>query len=347
MEDAQRLDRRARRADDGAARPRGLGHAAHASARRRRRRPHARSHGRVPRGQRRGRARLRAGVRLRARAGDLDAAGRRSAQRRGDRRGPELPPAHRPRARDRGEPDPGAARPRRGRAGVLRALVGCGSGRTGERGRGRRADRRDHPLLASLARPRPDPRPSLPRPDPALRARDQGAHLHADRRDRRRAHDLAAGDPGRRAQLGLPLHLDPRHDLHAPGAAHAEPDLGGRRVHGLRRRRRADRGRIAPDHVRDRRPPRPEGVDARRAHRVRRRAAGPDRERRLRPAAERRLRRRARLDPAAHAPQPAPAEAPLATRPVAGGMRDRRVASSPTRASGRRAGSRSSTSRRS
>ena len=49
LEDADRLGRRPRRADDGAARARGRDHAAHAAAGRRRRRPHARAHGRVHR----------------------------------------------------------------------------------------------------------------------------------------------------------------------------------------------------------------------------------------------------------------------------------------------------------
>ena len=64
---------------------------------------------------------------------------------------------------------------------------------------------------------------------------------------------------------------------------------------------------VAADHVRHRRPPRPHRDDPRRALRLRRRAAGADRQRRVRPAAERRLRRGARLDPAAHPPQPAAA----------------------------------------
>ena len=49
----------------------------------------------------------------------------------------------------------------------------------------------DHPWRADLQR---------------SRAHAQGAHLRADRRDRRRRHDVAARDAGRRAQLGLPLH---------------------------------------------------------------------------------------------------------------------------------------------
>ena len=88
-------------------------------------------------------------------------------------------------------------------------------------------------------------------------------------------------------------------------------------------------------------------IDARRPLRLRRRAAGADRQRRLRPAPERRLRRRARLDPAAHPAQPAAAAAAVADRPGAGRVRDRRSGASPTRASGRRAASRSTTCRRS
>ncbi len=108
-------------------------------------------------------------------------------------------------------------------------------------------------------------------------------------------------DAGRRAQLGLPLRLDARRHLHAARPALAQPRLGGRRVHAVRRRPRARRRRRAADHVRDRRPPRPHRVDPRRPLRLRRRAPGADRQRRLRPAPERRLRRGARLDPAPHA----------------------------------------------
>ena len=135
------------------------------------------------------------------------------------------------------------ARPAGGRAGVLRADVGGGLRRAGERRRGRAADPRDPALLAQMARDGATPRPPLPRPDPALGAHDQGPDLHADGRDRRGAHDVAPRDAGRRAELGLPLHLDARHDVHAPGAALPEPRLGGRRVHAVRRRPRGERGR--------------------------------------------------------------------------------------------------------
>ena len=57
--------------------------------------------------------------------------------------------------------------------------------------------------------------------------------------------------PQRRAQLGLPLQLDPRLDVHAVGALHARLRLGGERLLLLHRRRR--RGRAGPaGHVRRR-----------------------------------------------------------------------------------------------
>ena len=166
------------------------------------------------------------------------------------------------------------------------------------------------------------PGPPLARPDPAVGARDQGPDLHADRGDRGRAHDLAARDPRRRAQLGLPLHLDARLDLHAPGAALPEPRLGGRRVHPVRRRPRGQRGRRAPDHVRDRRSARPDRVDPGPPLGLRRRAARAHRQRGLRPTPERRLRRRPRLRPAAQPQKPAAAPEAVADRPVAGRVRD-------------------------
>ena len=120
-----------------------------------------------------------------------------------------------------------------------------------------------HPLLARLAGPRAHTRPSLARSDPALGACDQGPHLHADRRDGRGADHLAARDARRGAQLGLPLHVAARLDLHAAGASLPQPRLGGRGVHAVRRRPRAQRGRRAADHVRDRRPARSDRVHAR------------------------------------------------------------------------------------
>ena len=54
-----------------------------------------------------------------------------------------------------------------------------------------------------------------------------------------------AGDPPGLAQLGLPLLLDARRLLHAVGVARARARLGGRRLHPVRRRHGAQRGRLA------------------------------------------------------------------------------------------------------
>ena len=80
---------------------------------------------------------------------------------------------------------------------------------------------RPRDLLARLDQPRPLPRPPLADPPAALRADAQGPDLRADRRDDRRGDDLAARDARRRAQLGLPLQLAARLDVHALGALHA------------------------------------------------------------------------------------------------------------------------------
>ena len=86
------------------------------------------------------------------------------------------------------------------------------------------------------------PRPPVAHLPPAQRADAEGPILRADRRDGRRRHDLAAGDARRRAQLGLPLHLGARRDVHAVGPLHAGLRLGGQRLLLLHRRRGGGRG---------------------------------------------------------------------------------------------------------
>ena len=90
-------------------------------------------------------------------------------------------------------------------------------------------------------------------------ARAQGPDLPAHRRDRRRPDVLAARDGRRRAQLGLPLRLDPRREPDARGAVHRRVlgrGRGLRLVHDQLGRRPGGRG-LAADHVRDRRRARP------------------------------------------------------------------------------------------
>ena len=103
----------------------------------------------------------------------------------------------------------------------------------------------------------------------------------------------------------------------------------------------------APDHVRDRRPARPHRVDAGRPLRLCGRQPGADRQRRLRPAPERRLRRGARLDPSPHPPHK---RLPRRLWPIVQSqaeLRDEGLEASPTRESGRRAASPSTTCPRS
>ena len=241
----------------------------------------------------------------------------------------------------------GVALARHRRERVLRAdLVGRGAPPRPRR-RGGPAGLRDRPGLAALARARQVPRPSLARRAAALGADPEGPDVRADRRHGRGADDVAAGIAGRRAQLGLPLHLDPRRDLHALGAARARPRRRGPRLHGLRRAGDRRRRRAPPDHVRDRRR---EGADRehprppQRLHRLEARA---DRQRRLLAAPERRLRRPARLDLHPLAGARRRQRRALEDRLPAGRGRDGRSGSSPTRGSGRRAASRSTTCPRS
>ena len=164
--------------------------------------------------------------------------GRRPHRRRQRRRRHD-PAAHGSGRRHRGRPRPRQARAGAGRAALAARCPGQRSSSHLATSTTRTRGSLRPPVLAGLDRPRARPGPPLARADPALGARDQGTHLHADRRDGRRADDVAPGDTGRRAQLGLPLHVAARLDLHAAGAALPEPRLGGRGVHAVRRRPRS------------------------------------------------------------------------------------------------------------
>ena len=238
---ADRMGDGARCPDDRSHPARGRGHPAHARARRRGRSSHARANGALHGGLGRHGAALRAGLRLRAHTRRVVATG--PAHRRRERSGGDGQAAQQHPAGGGSRSGAGAAHAPEGRAGVLLALLGGGARLAGGHRPGQRTHERDRELLAQLDLQGPHARSPLPGGDPALGPRHQGAHLHADRRHRRRPDDLAAGDARWGAQLGLPVHLDEGLDLHAPGAALPEPGLGGQRVHAVRRRPRAERGR--------------------------------------------------------------------------------------------------------
>ena len=81
----------------------------------------------------------------------------------------------------------------------------------------------------------------------------KGLDLRPDRGRRRGRDHVAARNPWRRAQLGLPLHLDSRHRGNAVGVQHPGFRLGGKRLLQLRRRRRRCGGRRPAADVRRRR----------------------------------------------------------------------------------------------
>jgi hypothetical protein len=222
---------------------------------RRRGRAHPGAPDRVPAGGGRRRDDLPARLRLRR-----DPCGLGATRRRRHRRGGQ--PRRHPPDPDRGSPHGGrrvrCARPpphEAGRGPLQRAQLGPLPTAAGVGGGLRAASAAHDRLLAPLARGRQLPRPPLARLPAALRSGPQGTHLLAHRRADRRAHHFAARDARRRAQLGLPLHLDPRLDLHALGPAHCStpststrrsrttsPTSSGRRFAG-RSRRRSRHGR--------------------------------------------------------------------------------------------------------
>ena len=155
----------------------------------------------------------------------------------------------------------------------------------------RRARRSRTPRSAGASGPRGAATRALPGRGPRVAAHAQGAHLRADRRHRGRADHLAAGAARRRAQLGLPVLLAARRDVHPARDARRRLHRGG----GGLARVAAARGRGRPgrpaDHVRHRRRAAPGRVRAGVAAGLRGLAAGAGRQRRLRAAAARRLRR--------------------------------------------------------
>ena len=189
--------------------------------------------------------------------------------RRGRLRDHDGPPAGRrpgahpdARASASARPAPAATGARRStRARRAFVALSWSGGQPDEPGRGAGAARRHRQLLAGLALQRHLPRPPVAQLHGAQRADAQGPELRTHRRHHGGVDDLAARDARRGAQLGLPLHLDPRLVVHAALALPARVRLGGARVLRLRARgggAREPANFEAPDHVRHRRP---EGPD--------------------------------------------------------------------------------------
>ena len=202
----------------------------------------------------------------------------------GDRQGdlsadPDLRHQDRPGGAERAGPNPAA----RGRHPLRRAVLGQPEAAEGLQG-GLQAADLDRPPLAALAGPGQLPRsPVAPVPHPQ-RADAQGPDVRPDRRDRGRRDHVAAGDAARRAELGLPVQLDPGRHVRALGPVHARLRVGGQRLLRVPHRRRRARPRRPPDRLRHRRPVRHRRVRARAPAGIPGRPAGPDRQRRTQPA---------------------------------------------------------------
>ena len=170
--------------------------------------------------------------------------------------GLRLTPHHRPAARLRGAAGGRPDAAEGGRRPLLRTVLGRRRAAEDVQAGVQAADL-DRAPLAALAGRRPHPGPPVEGAPGPQRAHPQGPQLRAHRRDRGRGDDLAAGDARRRAQLRLPLQLDPRLDLRAVGPLHARLRLGGHRLLPLHHRHRRARRRPA-DRVRHRRRARPD-----------------------------------------------------------------------------------------
>ena len=282
--------------------------------------------------ERRGTAepRLRAGLRLRHGAGRvaLDRGRVSPGRMQGAGRVGRCDADQRPQHRLRG-PASGCPGDDEGRRDALRgALMGQSAAATQLR-RGLSPPGLDGAPLATLARTRALPGPSLALVPRALGADPARTDLRAYRRHHRGRHDLVAGDTRWRAQLGLSLLMDPRLDLRAVGALQPGLLVGGKRLPLLRGRcgeraavaERRDRrgrplrsqglrgertegrqggriaeepGRRAPDHVRHRRARAPR-TNARPSARLRRGAPRPRRECRIQAAPARHVGCGARL----------------------------------------------------
>src|SRR5690242_4808899 len=83
----------------------------------------------------------------------------------------------------------------------------------------------------------------------AFFADSEGAHLRADRRDRRRPHDIVARAARRRTQLGLSLLLAAGRDFDADGAGFRGLSRGSAGVAGVASAERRGKPEPASDHV--------------------------------------------------------------------------------------------------
>ena len=327
MEDADRLGRRARRADDGTAPWRGHGHTPHPAAIGRGCEPRARADRSLHRRQRRDRSRVRARVRLWPRSRRVDAEpGSASSRRQGRRSGTTAPDRHaRWASRPAGLGPATSCAPARPVYCALawsdEALVPTSGDEAADQLAATTRFWRD--WLARAAIPDHELGPMIQRSALAIKGltyMPTGAAVAAlttslpetpggERNWDYRYSWIRDSTFLLRALHFLLLDWEADEFMQFMADLDRNDDGGLQIMYGIDGRRGSDR------------------VGARGPIRLRRRIPRPHRQRRLRPAAERRLRCRPRLRPAPQPPEPAHSAAPVAARAGAGRVRDSGVAS--------------------
>ena len=203
------------------------------------------------------RARVRAPARIRPDLSALHSSGQWWSHRTGRSRRPPLVVSGRARGQrlHRHGPVRRARRRHRGVLPRLRDELGATT-KVVVAGRDRRPARRHDRGMAHLVVAPSGIRRSVARPRPHERTRAVRPDVLPNGRDLRGGHHVTSRDAGRHAQLGLPLRVGPRRELHAPSTVGR--GMPGRsrqvlRVHDARRGS-ADPPRLRPpDHVRHRR----------------------------------------------------------------------------------------------
>ena len=220
-------------------------------------------------------------------------------------------------AQGRRLPQPRALHGRRRRDGAVRAHLLPLAPRRAAGDRPGGAARRDRGLVAQVGGAVQLPG-SLARPGGAIADHPEGADPRRDRGDRRGADHLAARGDRRRPQLGLPLLLGARRDLHALRAAEVGLPRRGARLAAVAAQGGGGHARADAAALRHRRRAAAARARAALAPGLRRQPAGPRRQ----PGAEAGSARRARRDDGLAArradPPPRPARRRLAAAGQAG-----------------------------
>jgi len=204
------------------------------------------------------------------------------------------------RARHRAAPDPGTdrrsgvldrlrVRGARRRSGAVRDDLACQPRASPETDRRRECATRHAHLLDAMVRAGQPGVRKVQGGDQTVAADPESVDLPADRRDRRRVDHLPARADRWPTELGLPILLAPRLQLHPASPAGRRICPGSQSVAGVAAPRGRRRPGAAANHVQPGRHPKAPGIRTAMAGRLRKLPPRPGRQRRLRPTPTRRL----------------------------------------------------------